>query len=51
MAEDSGRNLFEYDGRTQAAHRALDWSATPLGPVAGWPRGWTRTGGGCCARS
>src|SRR3954454_11041285 len=35
MAEDSGRILFENDGRTQAAHRAVDWSATPLGPVAG----------------
>jgi hypothetical protein len=37
MADDSGRILFEHDGRTQAAHGAVDWSATPLGPVAGWP--------------
>ena len=37
MADKSGRDLFEDDGRTQVAHRAVDWSATPLGPVPAWP--------------
>ena len=37
MADDSGQILFEHAGPTDAAHRAVDWSATPLGPVAGWP--------------
>ncbi len=37
MTDDPGRNLFEDDGPTAAAHRAVDWSATPLGPVPGWP--------------
>jgi signal transduction histidine kinase/DNA-binding response OmpR family regulator len=36
MVDDCGRNLFEHNGRAQAAHAAVDWSATPLGPVAGW---------------
>ena len=37
MADEPGSNPFDDDGPTQAAHRAVDWSATPLGPVAGWP--------------
>ena len=37
MADEPGSNPFDDDGPTQTAHRALDWSTTPLGPVAGWP--------------
>ncbi|GAA0799689.1 histidine kinase [Spirilliplanes yamanashiensis] len=29
--------LFAGPGETRAALRATDWSATPLGPVEGWP--------------
>ncbi|WP_319462347.1 SpoIIE family protein phosphatase [Micromonospora sp. RTP1Z1] len=29
--------LFPGDDPTSAAHRATDWSATPLGPVESWP--------------
>ena len=37
MADEPGSNPFDDDGPTQTAHRAVDWSATPLGPVHGWP--------------
>src|SRR5690349_20999451 len=37
MADEHGSNPFDDDGPTQAAHRAVDWSTTPLGPVTGWP--------------
>lgn len=30
--------LFAGPGEIRALCRALDWSATPLGPVAGWPQ-------------
>jgi hypothetical protein len=30
--------LFAGDGAARAAMRALDWSATPLGPVLDWPQ-------------
>src|SRR5688572_14453123 len=30
--------LFDGPGEMRALCRALDWSATPLGPVSGWPR-------------
>ncbi|MGK5676117.1 SpoIIE family protein phosphatase [Micromonospora sp. URMC 106] len=33
----SVHDLFPGDDPTSAAHRATDWAATPLGPVAGWP--------------
>ncbi|HKG91863.1 MAG TPA: PAS domain-containing protein [Gemmatimonadaceae bacterium] len=29
--------LFDGDGEMRARARALDWAATPLGPVEGWP--------------
>ncbi|MFI9011079.1 ATP-binding protein [Actinosynnema sp. NPDC053489] len=33
----SAQRLFPGDDATSAAHRAHDWAATPLGPVASWP--------------
>lgn len=30
---------FGLAGETPALARALDWAATPLGPVDGWPHG------------
>ncbi|WP_158841150.1 ATP-binding protein [Saccharothrix deserti] len=36
MVEWSARRLFPGDDPTSDAHRAHDWSATPLGPVASW---------------
>ncbi|MFD0691449.1 chemotaxis protein CheB [Actinomadura fibrosa] len=35
---EAGRMLFEGQGPARAALLAVDWSATPLGRVAGWPR-------------
>ncbi|HEX6347397.1 ATP-binding protein [Umezawaea sp.] len=34
--DSSARRLFAGPGDTLARHRALDWSATPLGPVDTW---------------
>jgi signal transduction histidine kinase len=34
---DLAERLFAGPGEMRALCRALDWSATPLGPVAGWP--------------
>ena len=35
--------LFAGKGEIQRLARDLDWSATPLGPVAGWPQGLRST--------
>ena len=37
-ADDPGGDLFAGGGELGARMAALDWSATPLGPVAGWPQ-------------
>ena len=29
---------FDGGGEMGALMRSMDWSATPLGPVAGWPQ-------------
>ncbi|MEH0819816.1 MULTISPECIES: SpoIIE family protein phosphatase [unclassified Micromonospora] len=36
-AYEAAARLFPGDDPTSAAHRATDWSATPLGPVQSWP--------------
>ena len=36
-APDPAAALFAGDGEVRALARALDWGATPLGPVPGWP--------------
>jgi len=36
VAPSAAERLFEGDGEMRALCRALDWGATPLGPVAGW---------------
>jgi hypothetical protein len=40
MAEAPGRaeDFLAGGGEMGRRMRELDWSATPLGPVAGWPR-------------
>ncbi|ONI90031.1 hypothetical protein ALI22I_14085 [Saccharothrix sp. ALI-22-I] len=37
MVEWSVRQLFPGEDPTSEAHRAHDWSTTPLGPVGSWP--------------
>ncbi len=37
-AEPAGERLFAGPGEMRARCRALDWPATPLGPVEGWPQ-------------
>ncbi|MBE9607063.1 PAS domain-containing protein [Acetobacteraceae bacterium H6797] len=35
--------LFEGPGEVRSILRAIDWSATPMGPVASWPRSLSST--------
>jgi PAS domain S-box-containing protein len=36
-AMDQAATIFAGDGEMSVRGRALDWTATPLGPVSGWP--------------
>jgi hypothetical protein len=36
-AVDAGRDVFVGDGPAARRMRSIDWAATPLGPVSGWP--------------
>ncbi|GJE74251.1 hypothetical protein [Methylorubrum suomiense] len=35
---EAAATLFRGTGEVRALARGLDWSATPLGPVAAWPQ-------------
>ena len=44
-ADAAAAELFAGTGEMRALCRALDWGATPLGPVAGWSRSLRTTAG------